>query len=66
MVNFEWPLWVYESVIYAVAAFVFCWVVGPICYYIGLRDGKRAYYHIGVARGYQQACRLMGVKREEL
>jgi hypothetical protein len=47
----EVPMWLYESTLYGVSAFIFCSIVGPLCWYIGRRDCDRAAYRRGFERG---------------
>lgn len=57
------PLWLHESIIYGVAAFVFCSASLPIVYIVGVRDGRRSAKSTWVAHGFNRACFLMGIER---
>lgn len=47
----EIPLWLYESSLYAVAAFVFAAVMLPLGYWLGYRDSLRRAFLEGYAKG---------------
>lgn len=49
------------------SAFCFCWVMLPICYYLGFRDGRRVGFKRGLPMGaiaYMQA-EIISLTRKE-
>lgn len=62
----EIPLWLFESELYAHAAFIFCTLIVPLMYWLGWRGAAKKNFALGTATGYNRAFNELANYRQGL